>query len=59
MVKFESLGAFFRRVGPAAVTEALKDLAELAPGEIAQDDYIDLGETEAFTPEVMDGECAS
>ena len=55
----ESLGAFFRRVGPAAVTETLKDLAEMVPGHIAQDDYVDLGETEAFTPEVMDGECAS
>jgi hypothetical protein len=27
----ESLGAFFRRVPPAAATEALKDLADLQP----------------------------
>ncbi len=58
-VAAESLGAFFRRVGPAAATDALKDLAEVVPGELEPQDYIDLGETEAFTPEVMDGECAS
>jgi sulfite reductase (NADPH) hemoprotein beta-component len=55
----ESLGAFFRRIPPAAATEALKDLAELKPGETTAEDYIDLGESQAFTPEVMDGECAS
>jgi sulfite reductase beta subunit-like hemoprotein len=55
----ESLGAFFRRVGPDAATNVLKDLADVVPGELAPQDYIDLGETQAFTPEVMDGECAS
>ena len=55
----ESLGAFFRRVSPAAATDVLKDLAEVVPGELAAQDYVDLGETQAFTPEVMDGECAS
>jgi hypothetical protein len=55
----EGLALFFRRVGPAAVTAALQDLAQFAPQEISADDYIDLGETQAFTPEVMDGECAS
>jgi sulfite reductase (NADPH) hemoprotein beta-component len=55
----ESLGAFFRRIGPAAATDALKDLAEVMPGQLAPEDYIDLGESQAFTPEVMDGECAS
>jgi sulfite reductase (NADPH) hemoprotein beta-component len=55
----EPLGAFFRRVPPALATEALKDLAELLPTQITAADYIDLGEHTAFSPEVMDGECAS
>jgi sulfite reductase (NADPH) hemoprotein beta-component len=55
----ENLGAFFRRVAPAAVTERLKDLVDLRADEMTADDYIDLGETTTFTPEVMDGECAS
>jgi sulfite reductase beta subunit-like hemoprotein len=55
----ETLGAFFRRLSPATATQALKDLAELQPGEAATEDYIDLGETRVFAPEVMDGECAS
>ncbi|MBI4263542.1 MAG: nitrite/sulfite reductase [Acidobacteria bacterium] len=55
----ESLGAFFRRVPPAVASDALKDLAELQPQDTTADDYIDLGESQAFAPEVMDGECAS
>ena len=55
----ESLGAFFRRLPPAAATDALKDLAELRVEETTTDDFIDLGESQTFTPEVMDGECAS
>ena len=53
------LGAFFRRIPPAAATAALKDLAELLPEAIAPEDYIDLGEHTVFNPEVMEGECAS
>jgi sulfite reductase (NADPH) hemoprotein beta-component len=55
----ESLGAFFRRVPPARATAALSDLAELVPGQMVDQDYVDLGEDRAFNPEVMDGECAS
>jgi sulfite reductase (NADPH) hemoprotein beta-component len=55
----ENLGAFFRRVSPTTVTARLKDLAELLPNEIEPEDYIDLGESHAFKPEVMEGECAS
>jgi sulfite reductase beta subunit-like hemoprotein len=55
----ESLGAFFRRIPPAVATGALQDLAEVRLEEMTSDDYIDLGESQAFTPEVMDGECAS
>jgi sulfite reductase beta subunit-like hemoprotein len=54
----EDLGAFFRRVPTAQATEVLKDLALLLPNEIKDQDYVDLGETTAFNPEVMDGECA-
>jgi sulfite reductase (NADPH) hemoprotein beta-component len=55
----ESLGAFFRRVPASVATDALKDLAEFASQAAAAEDYVDLGESQAFAPEVMDGECAS
>ncbi|MET0213490.1 MAG: nitrite/sulfite reductase [Vicinamibacterales bacterium] len=55
----ESLGAFFRRLPPSVATDALKDLAELRAEDTVPDDFIDLGESQTFTPEVMDGECAS
>ena len=55
----EDLGAFFRRLPPATATEALKDLAQLLPAEATEQDFIDLGETQAFAPEVMDGECSA
>jgi sulfite reductase beta subunit-like hemoprotein len=55
----ENLGAFFRRVPPLVATERLQDLAELTPAALTDETYIDLGESQAFNPEVMDGECAS
>jgi sulfite reductase (NADPH) hemoprotein beta-component len=55
----EELGAFYRRVPPSMATDALKDLAVLMPTEAQEQDFIDLGETQAFTPEVMDGECSA
>ena len=55
----EDLGAFFRRIPPAASTDALKDLAQLLPNETTEQDFIDLGESQAFAPEVMDGECSA
>jgi sulfite reductase (NADPH) hemoprotein beta-component len=55
----EELGAFFRRVPPSLATEALKDLAQLLPNEVAEQDLIDLGENHVFNPEVMDGECSA
>ena len=55
----EELGAFFRRVPPSLATDALKDLAQLLPAEIGEQDLIDLGENQAFNPEVMDGECSA
>jgi len=55
----EELGAFFRRVPPSMATDALKDLATMLPNEATDQDFIDLAETQAFTPEVMDGECSA
>src|SRR5262245_7981358 len=55
----EELGAFFRRVPPSMATDALKDLSQLLPNEATDQDFIDLAETQAFTPEVMDGECSA
>jgi len=55
----EELGAFFRRVPPSMATEALKDLSVLLPDEATDQDFVDLGETQAFTPEVLDGECSA
>jgi sulfite reductase (NADPH) hemoprotein beta-component len=55
----EELGAFFRRVPPSMATDVLKDLATLLPNEATDQDFIDLAETQAFTPEVMDGECSA
>jgi sulfite reductase beta subunit-like hemoprotein len=55
----EDLGAFFRRIPPASATDALKDLAQLLPNETTDQDYVDLGESQAFSPEVMDGECSA
>jgi sulfite reductase (NADPH) hemoprotein beta-component len=55
----EELGAFFRRIPPAMATDVLKDLAQLLPTETTDNDFVDLGETQAFAPEVMDGECSA
>jgi sulfite reductase beta subunit-like hemoprotein len=55
----EELGAFFRRVPPAEATDALKDLAQLLPTDTTDQDFVDLAETHAFAPEVMDGECSA
>ena len=55
----ESLGGFFRRVPAVLATNALKDLAQLLPGETTPEDLVDLGDTNAFEMVVMDGECAS
>jgi sulfite reductase beta subunit-like hemoprotein len=55
----EPLDVFFRRIPPATATATLKDLADLLPNDVLPEDYVDLGESHAFNPEVMDGECAS
>jgi len=55
----EELGAFFRRIPPAMSTEALKELASMLPNETTDEDFVDLGESQVFSPEVMDGECSA
>src|SRR5438105_1440926 len=55
----EDLGAFYRRIAPAVATERLKDLVELDATQMTPDDFIDLGESQAFDPVVMDGECSA
>ena len=55
----ESARAFFRRVEVARVKAALHDLEELTADTAQPSDYIDLGETETYQPEVQQGECAA
>jgi len=55
----EELGAFYRRIAPSVASERLKDLVELSADDTTADDFIDLGESQAFDPVVMDGECSA
>jgi len=41
------------------VKALLNDLEQITPETATTDDFIDLAETGEFTPEVMEGECAS
>jgi sulfite reductase beta subunit-like hemoprotein len=55
----ESAPLFFQRVPLEAVTRELLDLQRLTDAEATPEDFIDLAETGAFAPEVMDGECSA
>ncbi len=55
----ESAHAFFLRVPLDAVKSVLADLERLRDEDAAESDFIDLGESQAFAPEVMEGECAT
>lgn len=55
----ESARAFFRRVELPVAKGALAHLERLSPEAATPDDFIDLGEDHAFTPEIMDGECSA
>jgi sulfite reductase (NADPH) hemoprotein beta-component len=55
----ESARGFFRRVEVARVKAVLHDLEELTPEAAEPSDYIDLGETAGFRPDVQQGECAA
>jgi sulfite reductase beta subunit-like hemoprotein len=55
----ESATAFFARVDVLRVKQELADLERLTEQEATAPDYVDLGEVDAFNPEVMDGECSA
>ena len=55
----ETLAAFMRRSDLPHLKAALADLEVLAEHTASPEDYIDLGESAAFAPEVMDGECSA
>jgi sulfite reductase (NADPH) hemoprotein beta-component len=55
----ESGEQFFVRVDLAQVKALLADLETLTPETAAPEDYVDLGETTAFTPEMTAGECSA
>ncbi len=55
----ESPQSFFGRAPVPAVKALLADLEAFSADGAPPEDYVDLGETQAFTPEVMEGECAT
>ena len=55
----EGAPEFFARVDVARVAEELADLQQLTEADAVPIDYVDLGETGEFVPEVMDGECSA
>lgn len=55
----EAADAFFRRVPLERVKSTLGELERLTPEEAREEDFIDLGETEAFVPGTSEGECSS
>jgi sulfite reductase (NADPH) hemoprotein beta-component len=55
----ESAPSFFQRIDIPRVTAVLNDLQQLTAEQATPADFIDLAETGEFTPEVMEGECAS
>jgi sulfite reductase (NADPH) hemoprotein beta-component len=55
----ETPTAFFQRAPFERVKSLLADLEPLPAEEARPEDFIDLGETTAFVPEVMDGECSA
>jgi sulfite reductase (ferredoxin) len=58
-VNGEQPAIFFRRVDTSRVKSLLADLDTMTPDSATPNDFIDLAETKAFVPEVMDGECAT
>ncbi len=55
----ETAAAFFHRVDATRARAAVADLERMGAEEAGPADFIDPGEDHAFSPEVMDGECAS
>ena len=55
----EEATEFFRRVEVATVARELADLHHLTEQDATPLDFVDLGETGEFAPEVMEGECSA
>ncbi|MEO6951763.1 MAG: nitrite/sulfite reductase [Polyangia bacterium] len=55
----EQAAAFFARVEVPKVKALLVDLETLTPELVRPDDFVDLGDTQSFREETMEGECAS
>jgi sulfite reductase (NADPH) hemoprotein beta-component len=55
----ESAPAFFARADLGRVKTVLADLERLAEAEATPSDFVDLGEADAFVPEVLEGECSA
>ena len=55
----ESAPAFFQRVELLKVTLELQDLQRLTEADSVPLDFVDLAESAAFAPEVMEGECSA
>ena len=55
----ESAPAFFKRVELLKVTLELQDLQRLTEADSVPLDFVDLAESAAFAPEVMEGECSA
>ena len=55
----ETLAAFMRRADLPLLKATLADLEVLTEHTAVPEDFIDLGESAAFAPEVLDGECSA
>ncbi len=55
----EPAASFFARVDLASVQAALADLQRLEADAATPEDFVDLAESAAFAPEVLDGECSA
>jgi sulfite reductase (NADPH) hemoprotein beta-component len=55
----ETPDAFFKRLDTTRAKAVLKDLETLDAAAATPEDFIDLGEAQAFVPDVQDGECAT
>jgi len=55
----ESVTAFLGRAPVDELRKAIADLETLDPADARPEDFIDLGETQAFDPKTGEGECAA
>lgn len=55
----EAGGAFFRRVELTEVKALLRDLEHLPSDQVRAEDYVDLGDTDAFAIGTQAGECSA